>query len=172
MVRTPSDATAPSMPPCPTFASATSGRDRDLLRRGRQAIAALCWAPPSRVQRSGPANAYVVAGQAVVVRSRRRGSAPGPDEVLVLWTTPRILASSLRSARGGGEHGSGHERVWLVTTSARTRRRSEKETARQLPKQARREFDQRILGMPTPVDPGEATRRRSFLREPPAPEHR
>jgi len=43
------------------------------------------------------------------------------------------------------EHGSGHERVWLVTTSARILNAVQKEIARQLPKLERREFIQRAL---------------------------
>jgi histidinol dehydrogenase len=43
------------------------------------------------------------------------------------------------------EHGSGHERVWLVTTSAKLLRSVEKEIARQIKKLARREFIQRAL---------------------------
>src|SRR5208337_3228910 len=43
------------------------------------------------------------------------------------------------------EHGSGHERVWLVTTSAKVLKAVESEIAKQLPKLARREFIQRVL---------------------------
>ena len=43
------------------------------------------------------------------------------------------------------EHGSGHERVWLVTTSAKILKAVEIEIARQLPKLARREYIQRVL---------------------------
>ena len=43
------------------------------------------------------------------------------------------------------EHGSGHERVWLVTTSAKILKAVEKEISKQLPKLPRREFIQRVL---------------------------
>jgi histidinol dehydrogenase len=43
------------------------------------------------------------------------------------------------------EHGSGHERVWLVTTSAKILNGVEKEIAKQLPKLSRRELIQRVL---------------------------
>jgi histidinol dehydrogenase len=43
------------------------------------------------------------------------------------------------------EHGSGHERVWLVTTSVKLLKAVEKEIAKQLPKLARHEFIQRAL---------------------------
>jgi len=43
------------------------------------------------------------------------------------------------------EHGSGHERVWLVTTSAKVLKSVQTEIGKQLPKLARREFIQRVL---------------------------
>jgi histidinol dehydrogenase len=43
------------------------------------------------------------------------------------------------------EHGSGHERVWLVTPSLKLLRAVEKEIARQLPRLARRELIERAL---------------------------
>ena len=43
------------------------------------------------------------------------------------------------------EHGSGHERVWLVTTSTKFLKTVEKEIYQQLPKLPRREFIQRVL---------------------------
>jgi histidinol dehydrogenase len=43
------------------------------------------------------------------------------------------------------EHGSGHERVWLVTTSDKILKAVEKEIARQLLRLARQDFIQRAL---------------------------
>ena len=43
------------------------------------------------------------------------------------------------------EHGSGHERVWLVTPSAKMLAAVQKEIVKQLPKLSRREFIERIL---------------------------
>ena len=43
------------------------------------------------------------------------------------------------------EHGTGHERVWLVTTSARLLQAVEKEIARQLAKLVRRELVHQVL---------------------------
>jgi histidinol dehydrogenase len=70
---------------------------------------------------------------------------PGPSEVLVLadeTADPKFAAADLLAQ---AEHGSGHERVWLVTTSAKFLRAVEKEIARQLPKLSRAEFIQRAL---------------------------
>jgi len=65
--------------------------------------------------------------------------------VLVLaddTANPKFAAADLLAQ---AEHGSGHERVWLVTPSAKILGAVEKEIARQLPKLARREFVQRAL---------------------------
>ena len=55
---------------------------------------------------------------------------------------PRFVAADLLAQ---AEHGSGHERVWLVTTSAKLLQTVEKEVARQLPALARRAFIRRAL---------------------------
>jgi histidinol dehydrogenase len=70
---------------------------------------------------------------------------PGPSEVLVLadeTPKPGFIAADLLAQ---AEHGSGHERTWLVTTSGRLLRAVEKEIERQLPTLSRREFIDRAL---------------------------
>jgi len=65
--------------------------------------------------------------------------------VLVLadeTANPKFAAADLLAQ---AEHGSGHERVWLLTTSGRVLQAVEKEIAKQSPKLARREFIQRVL---------------------------
>jgi histidinol dehydrogenase len=69
----------------------------------------------------------------------------GPSDLLVLaddTANPQFAASDMLAQ---AEHGSGHERVWLVTTSAKIFKAVEKEISKQLPKLARREFIQRVL---------------------------
>jgi histidinol dehydrogenase len=55
---------------------------------------------------------------------------------------PKFAAADMLAQ---AEHGSGHERVWLVTTSAKILKAVEKEISKQLPKLARHEFIQRVL---------------------------
>ena len=65
---------------------------------------------------------------------------PGPSEVLVLADDPanaRFVAADLLAQ---AEHGSGHERVWLITPSAKLLAAVQKEMERQLPQLSRREF--------------------------------
>jgi histidinol dehydrogenase len=56
---------------------------------------------------------------------------------------PRFVAADLLAQ---AEHGSGHERVWLITPSARLLGAVQREIARQLPTLTRREYIERALG--------------------------
>jgi histidinol dehydrogenase len=70
---------------------------------------------------------------------------PGPSELLVLadeTANPKFIATDLLAQ---AEHGSGHERVWLVTTSAKILKAAENEILRQMPRLARQAFIQRAL---------------------------
>jgi histidinol dehydrogenase len=70
---------------------------------------------------------------------------PGPSELLVLadeTANPKFAAADLLAQ---AEHGSGHERVWLVTTSGKLLKAVEKEVTLQLARLARRDFIQRAL---------------------------
>jgi histidinol dehydrogenase len=93
----------------------------------------------------GPGNAYVVTAKRLLVGHVAIDLLPGPSELLVLadeTATPKFAATDLLAQ---AEHGSGHERVWLVTTSAKVLKAVQGEIAKQLPKQARREYIQRVL---------------------------
>jgi histidinol dehydrogenase len=93
----------------------------------------------------GPGNAYVVAAKRLLVGHVAIDLLPGPSEVLVLadeTASPKFAAADLLAQ---AEHGSGHERVWFITSSARLLKTIEKEIAKQLPGLARREFIQRVL---------------------------
>ena len=115
---------------------------------GAQAIAALALGTESirRVQKVfGPGNAYVVAAKRLLFGHVAIDLLPGPSEVLVLAddTAPAgfVAADLLAQA----EHGSGHERVWLVTPSGRLLRAVRGEMKRQLPRLARRDYIERAL---------------------------
>jgi histidinol dehydrogenase len=93
----------------------------------------------------GPGNAYVVTAKRLLVGHVAIDLLPGPSEVLVLadeTANPKFAAADLLAQ---AEHGSGHERVWLVTTSGKILKAVEKEIAKQLPKLKRREFIRRVL---------------------------
>ena len=115
---------------------------------GSQAIAAMACGTATirRVQKVfGPGNAYVVAAKRLLFGRVAIDLLPGLSEVLVLAddsANPRFVAADLLAQ---AEHGSGHERVWLITQSAKILRAVEKEIARQLPRLSRGEFIQRAL---------------------------
>jgi histidinol dehydrogenase len=130
------------------FAARAAGATEIYRVGGAQAIAAMAYGTKTirRVQKVfGPGNAYVVAAKRLVVGHVAIDLLPGPSELLVLadeTANPKFAAADLLAQ---AEHGSGHERVWLVTTSAKILRAVEKEIARQLPKLARRHFIERAL---------------------------
>lgn len=130
------------------FAARVAGATEIYRAGGAQAIAAMAYGTNTirRVQKIfGPGNAYVVTAKRLLVGHVAIDLLPGPSEVLVLaddTANPGFAAADLLAQ---AEHGSGHERVWLVTTSAKVLKAVEKETAKQLPRLARREFIQRAL---------------------------
>jgi histidinol dehydrogenase len=130
------------------FAVRAAGATEIYRVGGAQAIAALAYGTPTirRVQKIfGPGNAYVVTAKRLLVGHVAIDLLPGPSEVLVLadaTAEPRFVAADLLAQ---AEHGSGHERVWLVTTSGALLRAVEKEIERQLPTLARRLFIETAL---------------------------
>jgi len=137
-----------SINPALLFAARAAGATEIYRVGGAQAIAALAHGTKTirPVQKVfGPGNAYVVTAKRLLVGYVAIDLLPGPSEVLVLadeTANPKFAAADLLAQ---AEHGSGHERVWLVTTSAKILKAVEKEIAKQLPKLARREFIQRAL---------------------------
>jgi len=125
------------------FAARAAGATKIYRVGGAQAIAAMAYGTNTirRVQKIfGPGNAYVVTAKRLLVGHVAIDLLPGPSEVLLLaddTANPKFAAADLLAQ---AEHGSGHERVWLVTTSAKILKAVEKEIARQLPRLARREF--------------------------------
>jgi len=130
------------------FAARAAGATELYKAGGAQAIAALAFGTATirPVQKIfGPGNAYVVAAKRLLVGHVAIDLLPGPSEVLVLAddsASPKFIAADLLAQ---AEHGSGHERVWLVTTSAKVLKATEKEIARQLPHLSRREFIAKAL---------------------------
>src|SRR3954467_13058888 len=130
------------------YALVTAGATRIFRLGGAQAIAAMAHGTDTvpRVQKIfGPGNAYVVAAKRLLFGHVSIDLLPGPSEVLVLAddsANPAFVAADLLAQ---AEHGSGHERVWLVTTAAKMLASVEKEIARQLPSLSRRELIERAL---------------------------
>jgi histidinol dehydrogenase len=130
------------------FAARAAGATEIYRLGGAQAVAAMALGTATirRVQKIfGPGNAYVVAAKRLLFGHVAVDLLPGPSEVLVLadeTANPKFAAADLLAQ---AEHGSGHERVWLVTTSGKLLKAVEKEIARQLPGLSRRDFVQRAI---------------------------
>jgi histidinol dehydrogenase len=137
-----------SINPALLFAARAAGATEIYRAGGAQAIAALAYGTSTirRVQKIfGPGNAYVVAAKRLLVGHVAIDLLPGPSELLVLAddiANPKFIAADMLAQ---AEHGSGHERVWLVTTSPKILKAVESEIAKQMPKLVRREFIQRAL---------------------------
>ncbi len=134
--------------PALLFAIRTAGATEIYRVGGAQAIAAMAHGTPTirRVQKIfGPGNAYVVAAKRLLFGHVAIDLLPGPSEVLVLAdesASPKFVAADLIAQ---AEHGSGHERVWLVTNSRTVLAKTQREIERQLQKTLRKEFVREAL---------------------------
>ena len=137
-----------SINPAILFAARAAGATEIYRVGGAQAVAAMAYGTATirRVQKIfGPGNAYVSMAKRLLVGRVAIDLLAGPSDLLVLaddTADPKFAASDMLAQ---AEHGSGHERVWLVTNSAKLLRAVEKEITRQLPKLSRRELVQRVL---------------------------
>ena len=130
------------------FAARAAGATEIYRIGGAQAVAAMAYGTKTvrRVQKIfGPGNAYVSMAKRLLVGRVAIDLLAGPSDLLVLadgTANPQYAASDMLAQ---AEHGSGHERVWLVTTSAKVLGAVEREIKKQLPKLSRRELIQRVL---------------------------
>ncbi len=137
-----------SINPAILFAARAAGATEIYRVGGAQAIAALAYGTKTirRVQKIfGPGNAYVSMAKRLLVGRVAIDLLAGPSDLLVIaddTANPKFAAADMLAQ---AEHGSGHERVWLVTTSAKILKAVEKEIAKQLPKLPRCEFIKRVL---------------------------
>jgi histidinol dehydrogenase len=137
-----------SINPAILFAARAAGATEIYRIGGAQAIAAMACGTGTirRVQKIfGPGNAYVVAAKRLVFGHVAVDLLPGPSELLVLaddTANPMFVAADMLAQ---AEHGTGHERVWLVTTSGRLLKAVEKQVERQITKLARRELIKQVL---------------------------
>jgi histidinol dehydrogenase len=130
------------------FAARAAGATEIYRVGGAQAIAAMAYGTKTirRVQKIfGPGNAYVVAAKRLVVGHVAIDLLPGPSELLVLADDSANAKFAAADLLAQAEHGSGHERVWLVTTSGKLLKAVEQQVARQITKLPRHEFIRRAL---------------------------
>lgn len=134
--------------PALLYAASAAGATEIYRVGGAQAIAALAYGTATirPVQKIfGPGNAYVVMAKRLLVGQVSIDLLPGPSEVLVLaddTADPRLVAADMLAQ---AEHGSGEERVWLVTTSGRVLRGVERQLRKQVQSLERRSLIQTVL---------------------------
>jgi histidinol dehydrogenase len=134
--------------PAILFTARAAGATEIYRVGGAQAVAALAYGTPTirRVQKIfGPGNAYVSMAKRLLVGRVAIDLLAGPSDLLVLaddTANPKFAAADMLAQ---AEHGSGHERVWLLTPSAKFLRAVESEIKKQLPKLSRRDLIQRVL---------------------------
>jgi histidinol dehydrogenase len=130
------------------YAARAAGATEIYRIGGAQAIAAMAFgttAIPKVNKIFGPGNAYVVAAKRLLFGYAAIDLLPGPSELLVLADDTANAAGIAADLLAQAEHGSGLERVWLLTPSAKLLRAVQNEITRQLPHAGRREFIERAL---------------------------
>jgi len=130
------------------FAVRAAGATEIYRVGGSQAIAAMAFGTPAirRVQKIfGPGNAYVVAAKRLLFGRVAVDLLPGPSELLVIAdesAEPAFVAADLLAQ---AEHGSGHERIWCLSPSAKLLGKVNEQIVKQLAALNRRDFVQRAV---------------------------
>jgi histidinol dehydrogenase len=115
-------ACTPSTNPDLLYAIKTAGATEIYRIGGAQAIAAMAFGTATLkrcLKIFGPGNAYVTAAKKLLFGQVAVDLLAGPSEVLILaddTAEPRFIVADMLAQ---AEHGTGEERVWLVTTSPR-----------------------------------------------------
>jgi histidinol dehydrogenase len=138
----------PPINPALLYAAHVAGATEVYQLGGAQAIAAMALGTPSIrrvVKIFGPGNAYVTVAKKLLFGRVGIDLLPGPSELLVVadnTAEPAFIAADLLAQ---AEHGSGHERVWLVTTSEKVLSATQVEIQNQIRGLGRSEFVRRAL---------------------------
>ena len=138
----------PPVNPALLYAAHIAGATEVYQLGGAQAIAAMALGTQSIkrvVKIFGPGNAYVTAAKKLLFGYVGIDLLSGPSELLVVAddsAEPGFIAADMLAQ---AEHGSGYERVWLVTTSQRVLEATQAEIHKQVGGLKRREFVQRAL---------------------------
>ena len=141
---------------------------------GAQAIAAMAYGTKTigKVQKIfGPGNAYVVAAKRLLFGHVALDLLPGPSEVLVIadaTADPAFIAADILAQ---AEHGSGKERVWMVTPAGRILTAVRKEIEKQLKTSDRKELLSRVLENGTALIQVKDMKQAVVLANRLAPEH-
>ncbi len=160
--------------PALLFGLKLSGATEIYKLGGSQAVAAMAFGTPTirRVAKVfGPGNAYVVAAKRLLFGHVGVDLLPGPSELLVIADdsaeAPLIAADMLAQA----EHGSGHERVFLVTTSEKVEAAVRAEIEKQLASLSRSDLCRKVLANTAAVIVARSLAQAAEIANRIAPEH-
>lgn len=137
-----------SVDPALLFAANHAGATEVYKVGGAQAIAAMALGTETvhPVQKIfGPGNAFVVAAKRLLFGRVAIDLLPGPSEVLILADDSANASYIAADMLAQAEHGSGHERMWLASTSLKVLNAVEKELDKQIGDCSRREYIARAL---------------------------
>jgi histidinol dehydrogenase len=115
---------------------------------GAQAVAAMAFGTrtvPKVDKIFGPGNAYVVAAKRLAVGHVSIDLLPGPSEVLIIADQTADASFVAADMLAQAEHGSGKERVCVLTTSAKLARDVVKQVDKQLKQLSRADFIRKVL---------------------------
>jgi histidinol dehydrogenase len=138
----------PPISPALLYTAHVAGATEIYQLGGAQAIAAMALGTQSIkpvVKIFGPGNAYVTAAKKLLFGRVGIDLLSGPSELLVLAdnaANPAFIAADLLAQ---AEHGSGHERVWLVTASEKVFEATQTEIQKQIAGLERSKFVRRAL---------------------------
>ena len=138
----------PPINPALLYAAQAAGATEVYQLGGAQAIAAMALGTQSIkrvVKIFGPGNAYMTAAKKLLFGKVGIDMLSGPSEVLVVadkTAEPRLIAADIIAQ---AEHGTGHERVWLVTTSEEVLQATQSEIQKQIGRLRRCELIQHAL---------------------------
>lgn len=130
------------------FAARFAGATEIYKVGGAQAIAAMAFGtktikPVHKI--FGPGNAYVVMAKRLLFGYTGIDLLPGPSELLVIadsTANPKFIAADLLAQ---AEHGSGYERIWLITNSEKVLKMVEEEVNIQTAGLSRNPLIQKVI---------------------------
>lgn len=137
-----------SINPFLLFAARYTGATEIYKVGGAQAIAAMALGTESIkpvMKIFGPGNAFVVTAKRLLFGYTAIDLLPGPSELLVIadeTADAKFIAADLIAQ---AEHGSGYERIWMISASEKVIKETEKEIERQVKTASRKLMIQKVL---------------------------
>ena len=137
-----------SINPFLLFAARYTGATEIYKVGGAQATAAMALGTESIkpvMKIFGPGNAFVVTAKRLLFGYTAIDLLPGPSELLVIadeTADAKFIAADLIAQ---AEHGSGYERIWMISASEKAIKETEKEIERQVKTASRKLMIQKVL---------------------------